>query len=60
MLVDVLVSARHACIAHGSEQALEPGTALFRVAGAGGRAPLARSAALQAPDRVAVLLEHGL
>eukprot|EP00969_Alexandrium_andersonii_P266818 11791726-Alexandrium_andersonii.AAC.1 len=60
MLVDALVSARHASITHGSEQALEPGTALFRAAGAGGRAPLMRSAALQTPSRVAVLLEHGL
>eukprot|EP00969_Alexandrium_andersonii_P022292 975727-Alexandrium_andersonii.AAC.1 len=60
MLVDALVGARHAGVARGSEQVLEPGTALFRVAGAGGRAPLTRSAALQAASRVAVLLEHGL
>eukprot|EP00969_Alexandrium_andersonii_P122695 5423835-Alexandrium_andersonii.AAC.1 len=60
MLVDALVGTRHSRIAQSSEQALEPGVALLRVAGAGGRAPLSHSAALQAPSCVAVLLEHGL
>eukprot|EP00969_Alexandrium_andersonii_P332600 14698515-Alexandrium_andersonii.AAC.1 len=60
MLVDALVGARHAGITRGSEQVLKPGTAIFRVAGASGRAPLRRSAARQAAGRAAVLLEHGL
>eukprot|EP00969_Alexandrium_andersonii_P370747 15477995-Alexandrium_andersonii.AAC.1 len=60
MLIDTLVGARRARIAQTSEQALEPGAALLRAAGTGGRAPLSRSPAPQAPSCVAVPLEHGL
>eukprot|EP00969_Alexandrium_andersonii_P098762 4357867-Alexandrium_andersonii.AAC.1 len=60
MLVHTLVCARHARVAQSSEQAFDPGAALLRASGAGRRAPLPYSAALQAPGRVAVLLKHGL
>eukprot|EP00969_Alexandrium_andersonii_P187739 8295192-Alexandrium_andersonii.AAC.1 len=60
MLVHALVCARHARVAQSSEQTFEPGAALLRASGAGGRAPLSYSAALQAPGCVAVLLKHGL
>eukprot|EP00969_Alexandrium_andersonii_P070019 3090471-Alexandrium_andersonii.AAC.1 len=60
MLVHTLVCARHAHIAQSPEQGLDPGAALLRASGAGRRASLPYAAALQAPGRVAVLLEHGL
>eukprot|EP00969_Alexandrium_andersonii_P291578 12887180-Alexandrium_andersonii.AAC.1 len=58
MLVYTLVCARHARIAQSLEQGLAPGAAFFRASGAGCRASPPYAAALQAPGRVAVLLEH--
>eukprot|EP00969_Alexandrium_andersonii_P226697 10011215-Alexandrium_andersonii.AAC.1 len=60
MLIDSLVSTCHAGIAQCPKQTLEPGAALFRVAGAGGRTPPPHPATLQTSSRVAMLLEHRL
>eukprot|EP00969_Alexandrium_andersonii_P213314 9419439-Alexandrium_andersonii.AAC.1 len=60
MLAHALVRARHAGVAQSSEQTFEPGAAPLRASGAGRRPPFSYTAALQAPGRVAVLLEQGL
>eukprot|EP00969_Alexandrium_andersonii_P264939 11710037-Alexandrium_andersonii.AAC.1 len=58
MLIGSLVCTCHASVARRPERTLEPGAALLRVAGTSSRTLLPHPATLQAPSRVAMLLEH--